>query len=156
MFAFLLPHTEHEILISSNSLHRWRNVISENRLQTSLLKRKLLEFWKVFVSTGGDWISEYFGVTYQMNETLRHSDSLRSERHANIHFSALSPSPRLDGVFLLLINMKTHKTFDGVENHRRLFFCLKWARKSERRKEWKARRERWKQKFNDNSPDLNV
>lgn len=67
-----------------------------------------------------------------------------------------SAPPTPQWCFLLLINMKTHKTFDGVENHRRCFLCLKWASGSGRRKEWKARRERWKQKFNDNSPDLNV
>lgn len=36
--------------------------------------------------------------------------------------------------FLLLINMKTHKTFDGVENHRRCLLCLKWASGNGRRK----------------------
>lgn len=101
-------------------------------------------------------------VTYRLDETPRHSDTLRSERHrhANIHFFAAALPPlslaQTWWCFLLLINMKTHKTFDGVENHRRCFLCLKWARGSGRRKERKARRERWKQKFNDNSPDLNV
>lgn len=149
MFAFLfLPHTKHEILIFPNSLHGWRNLISENRHDivsfhfdswTSLLKSKMLEFWKVLLQVMGctqKWLGSEVGTECYISvgrdqKTLRRSER---HRHANIHFSAAALPPfsfaQTWWCFLLLINMKTHKTFDGVENHRRCFLCLKWAREA--------------------------